>query len=375
MNVRKDGIEYNHLNWYGDPVVRGAAHKKVGGRFAHIDLFSGCGGFSAGFSEAGLQTVLGLDIHPPSITTFAKNNPTAGTILGDVRKVDTQDVFRFVDSADFVVLTAGVPCQGFSLANKKRRDDDERNYLFREVMRVARDIKPNALVIENVSTILSANDGFFQHEIMNAIAALGYRAELALLDAADYGVPQHRKRAIFVGVSTSRAWRWPTPSHGGVGLPYVTVGDAILGDLPLLVGESASSSYVCEPKNSFQAWARSGSLSLFNHESPKHPKSGIDRIARTKPGEPLYARFRQRVRLDPKKPSPTQICGGIRPQPQFGHPTESRGLTVREMARLQGFRDSYVFFGGATQGRVQVGNAVPPPMARHLASAILASFV
>lgn len=369
---RDTGIEANHLNWCGAPMIVEAAEKTKAER-VHIDLFSGCGGFSAGFTAAGLHTVLGLDIHPPSLSTFAANHPQAGTILGDVRKVDTRDIARFVGSAGFLVVTAGVPCQGFSLANRRRRADDERNYLFQEVMRIARDLKPNVVVLENVSAILSAGEGIFQQDILEAISSLGLRPDVAVLDAADYGVPQHRKRAIFVGVEPSMAWRWPASLRGGKGLPYVTVGEAILGDLPLLAGERSSTSYLRGPASAFQAWARDGSAVLSNHEAPKHPKSGEERIARTRPGEPLYAGFRQRVRLDPSRPSPTQICGGIRPQPQFAHPVANRGLTVREMARLQSFRDNYRFLGGATQGRVQVGNAVPPLMSQSLALSIVAS--
>jgi DNA (cytosine-5)-methyltransferase 1 len=109
---------------------------------------------------------------------------------------------------------------------------------------------------------------------------------------------------------------------------------------------------------------------LFNHAAPAHPQDTIDRIRATKPGEPMYPAFKQRMRLHPEKLSPTQICGGIRPQFQFGHPTQARGLTIRERARIQGFPDWYNFTGGVTQGRVQTGNAVPPLLAKAIADQI-----
>jgi len=128
--------------------------------------------------------------------------------------------------------------------------------------------------------------------------------------------------------------------------------------------------YTSPPTNDFQALMRSELGSLHNHLAPSHPQKTIDRIAATPPGQAMYASFKQRIRLHPEAPSPTQICGGIRPQFQFGHPTQARGMTIRERARIQSFPDSYDFQGGTTQGRVQTGNAVPPLLAAAIASQI-----
>ena len=154
-------------------------------------------------------------------------------------------------------------------------------------------------------------------------------------------------------------------------MPHFTVGQAILDDLPELSSAEVSDKYQGKPTNELSRLLRGDSQLLTSHEAPSHPQSTINRIGRTKPGAPMYNSFKQRIRLDPNKPSPTQICGGIRPQFQFGHPSQPRGLSIRERARLQSFPDHYTFFGGLVQGRVQTGNAVPPLLAKALADQIM----
>jgi DNA (cytosine-5)-methyltransferase 1 len=261
-----------------------------------------------------------------------------------------------------------VPCQGFSLANRKRNADDKRNFLFKEFIRIARDLKPTAVVLENVSGLVSTKDGEFKKAISDAISEIGYEVHFALLNAADYGVPQKRRRVFFVGLPKGTKWFFPKKTHGiGTGKKYVTVEEAILGDLPELAANESSNKYKRKPKNEFELYIRSDTKELLNHQAPNHPLETIERIEGTLPGAPMYPDFKQRIRLHPNEPSPTQICGGIRPQFQFGHPTQSRGLTIRERARIQSFPDSYLFTGGVTQGRVQTGNAVPPLLAKVIA--------
>jgi DNA (cytosine-5)-methyltransferase 1 len=266
------------------------------------------------------------------------------------------------------VITAGVPCQGFSLANRKRHADDERNFLFKEFIRITRDLKPTAVVLENVSGLVSTKDGEFKSAISEAISELGYDVHFALLNAVNYGVPQNRRRVFFIGLPKGSKWMFPEITHGPESdNPYVTVKEAILGDLPKLNANESSSNYKRKPKNKFEVYIRGNTKELTNHKAPNHPIDTIKKIANTLPGEPMYPSFKQRIRLSPDKPSPTQVCGGIRPQFQFGHPTQSRGLTIRERARIQTFPDNYYFTGGVTQGRVQTGNAVPPLLAKVIA--------
>jgi DNA (cytosine-5)-methyltransferase 1 len=363
-------VESNHYNWDGRPIVNQAKEKSENVNFIHIDLFSGCGGFSTGFEQAGFTTKVAVDIHPPSLETLRENHKHVVTILGDIRKVNTKLIKSNIDDKKIpVVITAGVPCQGFSLANRKRNADDKRNFLFKEFIRIAKEIKPAAVVLENVSGLVSTRDGEFKSAISEAISELGYDVYFALLNAADYGVPQKRRRVFFVGVPKGTKWLFPKKTHGpGTNNKYVTVGEAILGDLPKLKANEKSSKYKRKPINEFEKYIRGSSSELLNHQAPNHPEDTIKRIDETLPGFPMYPDFKQRIRLHPDDPSPTQICGGIRPQFQFGHPTQARGLTIRERARIQSFPDNYFFTGGVTQGRVQTGNAVPPLLAKVIAA-------
>jgi DNA (cytosine-5)-methyltransferase 1 len=330
-----------------------------------VDLFSGCGGFSAGLEMAGFRSILGLDIHKFAIETYACNNPRAVTILGDIRSVEDGMLLEALGDKRVSLVTAGVPCQGFSLCNRKRHDDDERNFLFREFLRVAKLVKPEAILLENVSGITRAGNGSFKEAILAEMNDMGFKASWRLLNAADYGVPQLRNRVFFVGTKPGTEFKWPTPTHGGNRKPYVTVWEAI-GDLPPLEVCESSDSYASPPQNEYQSMLRGDCEVLLNHEAPNHPPETVEMIARTKPGEPMYPRFKQRIRLHPARPSPTQVSGGIRPQFQFGHPTQPRGLTVRERCRIQSFPDHYYITGGIVQGRVQTGNAVPPLLARAI---------
>lgn len=366
-------VESNFYNWDGEPEVLESAGPSLADGPVHIDLFSGCGGFSTGFEMAGFETTVAIDIHPPSLLTLRRNHPHTSTILGDIRRVQTPTVRELsrISKARSSVITAGVPCQGFSLSNRKRHAADKRNFLFLEFIRIASEIQPEAVVLENVSGLVSTKDGQFKRDIALAIEELGYEVHFAMLNAADYGVPQARRRVFFVGVRPGSRWLFPSPTFGDGRRPHRTVGDAILGDLPELQAGEHSEKYLSRATNEYQRLLRAGGPTLTNHQAPSHPQETIDRIAATEPGQPMYPSFKQRIRLLPSAPSPTQICGGIRPQFQFGHPTQARGLTIRERARIQSFPDRYVFEGGVTQGRVQTGNAVPPLLAEAIATQLI----
>ncbi len=365
-------VESNFYNWEGAPEIQSGERPHDLTKIAHVDLFSGCGGFSTGFELAGFETAVALDIHPPSLETLRLNHPSAVSVLGDIRRVQEGEVASMVGAGrPALVVTAGVPCQGFSLSNRKRHAEDKRNFLFLEFIRIAESLRPDVVVLENVSGLVSTKDGAFKRDIATAIEEIGYDVYFALLNAADFGVPQTRRRVFFIGVPRGAKWLFPSAEFGYSSRPYRTVRDAILGDLPRLAASSTSRQYSGPPASEFQTWLRTNhGDELFNHSAPSHPQETIDRIRSTKPGEPMYPAFKQRIRLHPDNPSPTQICGGIRPQFQFGHPTQARGLTIRERARIQSFPDWYRFAGGVTQGRVQTGNAVPPLLAQAIARQI-----
>lgn len=331
-------VQVNPHNYAREPVVIEAKSTTSQGPTV-VDLFCGAGGFSEGFRMSGFTTILGVDVHAPSAATFARNHQQSTVIMGDVRKVSSRLVKDCIGGRRVDVVTAGVPCQGFSNSNRKRHDGDERNFLFQEFIRVVKMLEPRAVVLENVSSLRAAAAGGFARAILDAVTEAGFKTDHAVLNAVDYGVPQRRRRVFFVGTKEG-AFRWPPPSHGNGLHPPVTVRQAFDG-LPVAG---------CADRPT-------------GHEAPRHPAATVERIRRTAPGDPLYPRFRQRIRLDPDAPSPTQVAGGIRPQPQHAHPWEDRGLTLRELCRLQGFPDTYEIIGDVTQARLQVGNAVPPPLA------------
>ena len=349
------------------------------------DLFSGAGGLTLGFRMAGFRVAFALDVDWDAMYTYTINNPGVAWIVKDVRKVSAGEIMDVagVGRGDFDVMVAGIPCEGYSLLNRRYDPSDPRNYLFLEFMRIAKVLRPKAVVIENVPGLFRRADGSFRRAIEDALRGLGYSVRSFELNALNYGVPQRRVRVFFVGLAGGDRFEPPPPTHGESGgrslLSYmngtelrrpVTVWDAI-SDLPPLRPGERKESYEVPPKTEYQKMMREGSTRLYNHEAARHPEWTVELIARTRPGEPLYKTFKQRIRLRWDEPSPTIPAGGVRPQWFFAHPEQPRGLTVREVARLQSFPDSYVFYGSMIKQRVLVGDAVPPLLARAIASQLL----
>lgn len=380
-------IEKNRYNWDGPPIVY-APKKDISDKPKIVDLFCGAGGISEGFRMKGFESIIGADIHDIAMDTYRNNHPEAYSILGNVKKINGQserdsDILDVInmdsygeesrikkilgksDINNLDVMAAGIPCQGFSISNKKRDDEDERNYLFEELVRAAKIADPDVILIENVSNMKSAKDGGFVDAINKCLRNMGYKSEHKVLNAADYGVPQKRKRLFFIATKSGKIV-WPEKTHED---NHMTVGEAI-SDVEELEPYESGHSYISDPQNDYQRKMRSNSDSYDNHSAPRHQQKTVERIGDTDQGEPMYDRFRQRIRLSDSEPSPTIVAGGIRPQFQFGHPNEKRGLTVRERARIQSFPDDYKFEGGMTQGRVQTGMAVPPILASRIAKSI-----
>ncbi len=362
-------VEENLYYWNGEPisiVKDGYDNSKLN----VVELFCGCGGTSLGFEMAGFNIALGVDIHLSSIDTFVFNHNNASVILGDIKRVSPKIVNDLLNRQPIDVLIAGVPCQGFSLNNRKRHIDDKRNYLYKEFIKFVRELKPRAIVLENVSGMASTGDIVKQIE-SEVGEASGLRISHRMLDAQDYGVPQKRRRLVFIGVGKEYFdFDSIEQTHGPYfDKPFTTVYDAI-GDLPRLTSGQCSQVYDKMPETDYQRLMRDGCNTLLNHVAPKHPQETIDKIKRTPPGMPMYPKFKQRIRLSWDNLSPTQVSGGIRPQFQFGHPEDARGLTIRERCRIQSFPDSFYVAGGIVQGRVQTGNAVPPLLAKAIAIAI-----
>ena len=364
-------VEENMYYWKGEPILQ-QGNLPPSDKPLVVELFCGCGGTSLGFEMAGYQIALGCDIHRFSIETFRLNHEGVSTILGDIHNVKTDDVLKLLKGRQVDVLIGGVPCQGFSLNNRKRHADDKRNQLYKEFLRFVEVLKPRAILLENVSGMKSTGD--FVPEIEKSLSEVGgMEVKSKLLYAPDYGVPQSRLRLVFVGVKGKKFdFESIEKTNGeGTGKPYNTVWDAI-GDLPVLAANEESSKYTMLPKTEYQILMRGDvpAGKLTNHQAPNHPQDVIDMIHNTKEGEPMYEKYHQRIRLSRTELSPTQVSGGIRPSFQFGHPTQDRGLTIRERCRLQSFPDNFYVYGGIVQGRVQTGNAVPPLLAKAIELAI-----
>ncbi len=364
-------VEENGYYWKKTPIVQ------EGGEIPNdkplvVELFCGCGGTSLGFEMADYEVVLGCDIHAPSIQTFRKNHPKAATILGDVKQVNPETIKALLGGRQLDVLIGGIPCQGFSLNNRKRHANDDRNFMYKEFVRFVEILQPKVVVLENVSGMKST--GNFVEAIEQDLSSVGkMQVKSQLLYAPDYGVPQRRTRLVFVGIQgaifdfdTVIKTHGPTTENA-----YVTIKDAI-GDLPSLKPKETKTKYKTSPFSDYQKMMRANSKKVTCHTAPNHPNATVERIKNTKPGEPMYPRFRQRIRLGWDILSPTQVSGGIRPQFQLGHPQDARGLTIRERCRIQSFPDDFVVEGGTVQGRVQTGNAVPPLLAKAVALAIKA---
>lgn len=369
-------VEENGYYHHGSPTL--FKGKISGKKPLVVEVFCGCGGTSLGFEMAGYEIGLGIDIHAPSIATFKKNHPNSFAILGDVKKINISDVKEIIGKRKIDVLIGGVPCQGFSLNNRKRHENDDRNFLYLEFLKFIRELRPRAVMLENVSGLKSTANGKFVEAIKKGVEDSGdYKVAHKLLYAPNYGVPQKRERLVFIGLSKEIDKEFDfekiVKTHGpGIKKPYTNIKDAI-GDLPSLKPGEEKYEYASAPYSDYQKLMRKNNKTnkLKNHKAPNHPEDTIRKIADTKPGEPMYPRFKQRIRLAWDILSPTQVSGGIRPQFQFGHPEDTRGLSIRERCRIQSFPDNFIVEGGTVQGRVQTGNAVPPLLAQAVAKTLL----
>ena len=351
------------------------------GFLATADLFSGTGGLSLGFSQAGFTPKFALDFDWDAVHNFALYIPGIQWLCKAIRKVSCKELgdVSSISKGELSALVAGVPCEGYSLLNRRYDPSDPRNYLFLEFVRIAKCLDPQSVVIENVPGLAKRANGGFKTAIEEELRSLGYRVSSFSLTASEFGVPQRRTRLFFVG-TRGEGFEKPIPTHQDFSedrldrhIPgmnsRLTVRDAI-SDLPSLKPGESKTYYESGPANDFQRSMRAGSQVLHNHSAPSHPEWTVRLIAGTQPGRPLYDTFKQRIRLSWDEPAPTIPAGGVRPQWFFAHPEQPRGLTVREMARLQSFPDAYEFHGSLIKQRILVGDAVPPLLAMAVAKAV-----
>lgn len=351
----------------GNNMARGFSEKKL---LSAVDLFSGSGGLSYGFSRAGIVANTAVDNWSDALTTYEKNHSGTEVIDADLGEAKTQQLLTQLSDSD--VVFGGPPCQGLSIAGK-RDPSDPRNRLYRGFYSVVAEMRPRLFLMENVPNLAAMSGGELINEIEKDFSNLGYTLSRRILLASDYGVPQNRKRLFLVGTLSDLAFSWPqktTPdSHNKVSTHQA------IGDLPEHSLEDGSA-YPSSIESVYQKLMRKDSHVVTNHQASKHEEKTIRIIDMVPDGgnyKNLPEEFKNTrkvniawTRFSSSLPSAT-IDTGHR---HHFHYKYNRVPTVRESARLQSFPDIFNFYGSKTSQYRQVGNAVPPLLAQQLGIAI-----
>lgn len=392
-----------------------AQNPAEGVNYSMIDLFAGAGGLSEGLEEAGFHGIFASEIVPQYADTYRRNHPSTTVMTQDIRKLDAEDIRKQLGmkKGQLTLIAGGPPCQGFSINAPIRSTLDQRNHLFKEYLRFVDAFQPRAILIENVPGLVSFEDGDTLHAILNSLGELGYGADVRILGAAYYGVPQMRWRTVILGLRGKELPRnaFPEPvchapirpnftatfdGHSLLKVPaadipgnFVSVKEAI-GDLPPVnAGERNADGreYSCAPQCDFQRAVRRGSSGVYNHDAPQLSPINLQRLKFIKPGgnwtDIPHDLLPKGMKLA-RKSDHTKRYGRLSPDglastiltkcdPHWGayfHYTQDRSLTVREAARCQSFPDHYIFYGSQQEQFAQVGNAVPPMLAKAVGVAL-----
>lgn len=318
----------------------------------YIDLFSGAGGLGLGFEWQGFQNLFSVEFNKEIAETYKYNFPKNHLIVDDIKNISDIQLKKIQNNIPVDVIIGGPPCQGFSIAGNigRKFTEDSRNYLFKEFVRVVNVLKPRIFVMENVARMATHNHGQTIEEICNEFTKIGYSVQYKVLNAANYGVPQNRRRIFVVGTSKGLKFGFPTPSF-----KVKTVKDAI-DDLPKLKSGEKSN--------------------IPNHFAMNHSKQMLKKMSYVKEGggretipsnlRPKSGDARKYIRYNRNKPSIT-ITGDMR---KVFHYNQNRALSSRELARIQTFPDSFIFQGKNISIQQQIGNAVPPLLAKAIAGSV-----
>lgn len=340
-------------------------------KYKVIDLFCGIGGFSYGFESTNeFEVVCAADIWDTAINTFKKNhiNKNIDVLLQDLTTLDINYWNKYQNSID--VIIAGPPCQGFSMSGK-RTIGDKRNTLFEEVINIADRVHPKYVVVENVVGLLSMKntDGtLIKDMIVSEFKRIGYSVTYKVLNAADYGVPQARKRVVFIA-SKNMPITFPKAKYEESN--YVTVGDA-LGNIDpdgdFYFEPSTKFQREMEGRKDIQNHVRRASNDLVTKRMSFIPQGGNWKDIPEELGTGGGVHSNAYKRLDPNKPSVTIKHAA---KAMIIHPERNRILTVREVARLQSFNDNFVIIGSSSDQHQQLANAVPPLLGKAIAEELL----
>ena len=333
--------------------------------FQFIDLFSGCGGFSAGLEKAGHKCLLGVDFNQDAINSFGRNHPNAKAVCMDIHKLSKSKLEKLINIKNVDMVVGGPPCHGFSTVGAGDAGD-ARNSLFKEFLRIVKLTEPKVILFENVTGILAIKNRKVLENIFKSFEKLGYQMSAEVLSADEFDVPSRRKRTIIMGV---------------------------MGALPVFPKVTKDIKKTTVKQALKKLKSRSGKI--YNHEIDKAaianeldrkrlrfiPAGAGIRYQRDEleflPKRLRYdvdweeiseGRFRQTrlQRLPLDKPAPTILTS----RSMYYHPTEDRYLTPREAAKCQSFSNDFIFEGSITSQFRQIGNAVPPELAKNIGEAL-----
>lgn len=341
-----------------------------------VDLFCGAGGMSLGAAQAGIDVVLAIDNDRHATATYSANHPSTFVLTSDVRRLSRQRLQEVLSGRFVDVIFGGPPCQGFSYSNLRTRStENTENWLFREFLRVVRILRPPWVVFENVQGLVNTASGVFFEQVKRGLSRAGYTVSHAVPNAKRFGVPQDRSRLFICGSRDGFEIGFPAKSRRKT----VTVRDAIR-DLPALrVGASVDwLKYGRARPSPYARRLRNGQPGCHNHFVSANSQEVVARYGHIPQGgnwedipPRLMRNYKDRMRCHTgiyhrlRENLPSIVIGNYRKN-MLIHPTENRGLSVREAARLQSFPDSYIFHGSIGFQQQQVGNAVPPQLAYYV---------
>ncbi len=340
-----------------------------------IDLFSGAGGMSLGAEACGISVRYAVEMDSAATQTFSANHAKTTLFSSDIRKVKASH-FTNLNRSEPLVVFGGPPCQGFSTSNQTNRTiDNDNNWLFREYLRIVREVRPDWVVFENVKGLVETQGGFFLDAVLNGFKKLGYTTTTFVLNSADFGVPQKRNRLFIVGSLHGQAVSEPKHKVKR----HRTVREAI-EDLPNLENGDTpdTANYSSIATATYARTLRNKLSSCWNNLVTLNAPHVIERYSHIPQGGnweniPIqlmknYAdtsRCHTGIYKRLKEDEPSVVLGNFRKN-MLIHPWKNRGLSVREAARLQSFPDNFKFYGSIGFQQQQVGNAVPPLLAQHV---------
>ena len=363
-------------------------------KYKVIDLFAGAGGMSVGFKRAGFGITGSIERIEKYSKTHELNFPECKSLSGDIRDISPLNFENItgISKSSPTIIIGGPPCQTFSSAgqskiNSLKKGDvktDPRNYLFKSYFEYVGYFKPDIFVMENVPNLKTKYKGQIFSEILKICAELGYEVTYDILNAADYGVPQVRKRLFIVGCRNGNQFKFPEPTHAD---NPATVYDAI-SDLPVIFDgiragklpysrnvkltkyQKLLRNKIEEVDNNICRMSNDRAKKIFSHMKQGDKYMDLPKKVRSilPFREDIFPDRLKRLVID--KPSWTILAHIGMDGYRYIHPTDNRTLSVREAARIQSFPDNFVFTGNMREQYIQIGNSVPPLLAEALAGAV-----